>query len=65
MTNSKVTQSAVDRNTLPQCPAPARSRHERDLQSRNARLERYVARLLEERVEGCPNCGHVRIERAQ
>jgi hypothetical protein len=58
-------ENSITQDTLLQYPAPARSRHERDLQTRNARLERYVARLLEERVEGCPNCGHIRIVRAQ
>jgi hypothetical protein len=59
------TENSITGNAIVQYPAPARSVHERDLQTRNARLERYVARLLEERVEGCPNCGHVRIGRAQ
>lgn len=59
------TNDSIQRNTteLLRYPTPPLNRHERDLQVRNARLERYVARLLEERVEGCPNCGHVRIER--
>jgi len=56
-------ESIAQQTTRIHYPAP--SPRERDLQTRNARLERYVARLLEERVEGCPNCGHVRIERAQ
>ncbi len=59
------TNDSIQRNTkeLLQYPTPLPNRRESDLQARNARLERYVARLLEERVEGCPNCGHVRIER--
>jgi hypothetical protein len=58
-------ENSITANTVVQYPVPTRSRHERDLQTRNARLERYVARLLEERVEGCPSCGYVRIGRAQ
>ena len=58
-------ENSITRNTVLQYPVPPRSRHERDLQTRNARLELYVARLLEERLEACPNCGHVRIVRAQ
>ena len=58
-------ENSITANTVVQYPVPTRSVHERNLETRNARLERYVSRLLEERVEGCPNCGYVRIERAQ
>jgi len=59
------TENSITRNAIVQYPVPTRSVHERDLETRNARLARYVARLLEERLEPCPNCRHVRIERAQ
>ena len=60
------TNDIIQPNTteLLQYPTRRLNHRESDLEARNARLERYVARLLAERVEGCPNCGHVRIERS-
>ncbi len=36
---------------------PGDRRHERELQAKNQRLQRLVARLMEERIRFCPQCG--------